>query len=171
MVMQVNQELCAGCGACMEACPVGAIHLMDQCAAIDDGLCTQCEACMDACPSGAITALSVPARSTPVVALSTIENRIVPAPKQTVLPETVTPTIGVVSLTGAALAFLGREVAPRLVDVLINVLERRLERPTMTATAPLATSNRGFGKQGRGVRRQARYRGGRNYTGNHKERR
>jgi ferredoxin len=35
MKMQVNQELCAGCGTCMDECPEGAIQLVDQKAVID----------------------------------------------------------------------------------------------------------------------------------------
>jgi ferredoxin len=36
MVMQVDQELCAGCGVCVDACSTGAIHLVEQRAEIDN---------------------------------------------------------------------------------------------------------------------------------------
>ncbi|MFH1908756.1 MAG: 4Fe-4S binding protein [Chloroflexota bacterium] len=91
MFIQVNQELCAGCGVCMETCPVGAIQLVDQWAVIDDALYTQCEVCADACPNGAITALSIPARSTSIVALPAAESRMIPARDQAALPETAAP--------------------------------------------------------------------------------
>ena len=78
MVFQVNQELCAGCGVCMEACSVGAIQLVDQRAVIDNMLCTQCEACADACPNEAIDILSIPARSMPIAALPAAEIQIAP---------------------------------------------------------------------------------------------
>ncbi len=179
MVIQVNQELCAGRGVCVEACSVGAIQLVDQWAVIDDALCTQCEACADACPNGAIAALSIPARSTSIVALPAAESQIIPARGQATLLETAAPARSLAPLAGAALAFLGREIAPRLADVLIAALERRLARPTTTSIAPVSTSSRSLTAQGRGERRQARHRGGRagngwevtNHNRNHKERR
>jgi ferredoxin len=171
MFIQVNQELCDGCGVCVEACPVGAIQLVDQRAVIDDALCTQCEACIDACPDGALTALSVPANSTPLVALPAAESSMIPAPIQTALSETEAPAHGLALLAGAALTFLGREVAPRLVDVLITALERRLARPTTTAIARVSTPSRSLAVKGRGERRQARFRGGCTGNRNLKERR
>jgi len=77
-----------------------------------------------------------------------------------VLPERETPTRGLASLAGAVLVFLGREVVPRLVDVLISALERRLARPTTTAAIPFNTSSRNYITHNKGQRRQARYRGG-----------
>ena len=171
MVIQVNQELCAGCGVCVDACSVGAIHLVDQRAVIDDALCTQCEACADACPNEAITALSIPARSVSIVALPAAGSHLVPGRDQAALPEMAAPARGLATLAGAALAFLGRKVAPRLADVLIDALERRLLRPTTTAIAPTSSSSLTPAAKTRGERRQARYRGGCTGNRNPKERR
>ena len=161
MIIQVNQDLCDGCGVCVEACPVGTIQLVDQRALIYDALCTQCEACMDACPNEAITALSVPAHNTPIVALPVVESRIVLARGQAALPEMAAPARGLAPLAGAALAFFGREVAPRLADAEVAALERRLARPPMTTITPLSTSSSSLTAQNRVKRRQVRYRGGR----------
>jgi len=155
MVLQVNQEMCAGCGLCMEACPIGAIQLVDRRAEINDALCTQCEACVDACPNGAITTILEPAQLMPIVT----ETLTIPVPTRTPLPAAEPSNRSLASIAGAALAFLGREFAPRLVDVLITTLEHRLERPTTTAVTPLPTSSRALAVQCKGKRRQARYRG------------
>jgi NAD-dependent dihydropyrimidine dehydrogenase PreA subunit len=171
MITRVNQELCTGCGTCVDSCPVEAIRLVDQQAVIDDALCTQCEACIDACPNGAITALSIPARSSPILAPPAAETRMIPVPAQSARPEIAAPAHGLAPLAGAALTFLGSEVAPRLADVLIAALERRLTQSTPTTIAPVPASSRGHTTWGRGERRQARYRGGRTGNRNPKERR
>ena len=44
---------CVACGACVDACPNGAITV-DDIAVIDASKCTDCGACIDACPSEAI---------------------------------------------------------------------------------------------------------------------
>jgi Pyruvate/2-oxoacid:ferredoxin oxidoreductase delta subunit len=171
MVLQVNQELCAGCGVCIDACSVEAIHMVDQQVVIDDALCTQCEACIVACSYGAITAVSAPARSAPIVALPEVVSSMTPASAPKALPETVTTGRGMTSWAGAVFAFLGSEVAPRLVDMLMNVLERRLAQPRTIPMTPLATPSRNIANPNRGIRRQVRNRGRRIGNRNYKERR
>ena len=171
MGIQVNQELCAGCGVCVDACSVEAIHLVDQLAVIDDALCTACEACIEACPNEAITARPVQEPSVSIVKLPAAEPRPVPIRDQARLPETAAPVRGLAPLAGAALAFLGREAAPRLVDMLVTALERKLARPITSNETPLSPSSRSLTTQSRGKQRQARYRGGRTGNGNHKGRR
>lgn len=171
MVIQVNQELCTGCGVCIDACSVGAIQLVDQRAVIDDALCTACEACIEACPNEAITTRSILEPDVSIITLPATEARPIPVREKVAQPETVVPARGLVPLAGAALAFLGREAAPRLVDVLVNALERRLARSTTTTVTPVSTSTRIRTTGGRGERRQARIRGGRTNYRNHRGRR
>ncbi|MBN2146245.1 MAG: 4Fe-4S binding protein [Anaerolineales bacterium] len=171
MEIKVNQELCAGCGVCTDVCPNGAVYLVDQRAVIDESRCTECEACIEACPNGAITAIAEPARSTPVVLLPAAETQMVPVSTHSVLPEKVAPARGLVPLAGAALAFLGSEVAPRLVDVLFNALERRLAQPKAAAVTSSTTVSRILTTQSRGRQKQSRYRGGRAGNRYHKGRR
>ena len=44
---------CIGCGACMDACPVGAISEADGKCAINADECIDCGSCAGTCPVGA----------------------------------------------------------------------------------------------------------------------
>ena len=51
----VNQQMCTGCGTCVEECPVGAIALDEQDrATIDQQECIRCGKCHDVCPEEAV---------------------------------------------------------------------------------------------------------------------
>lgn len=50
----VNEELCVGCGVCIEECPVEAISLVEEIARINDEECIRCGRCHDACPNEAV---------------------------------------------------------------------------------------------------------------------
>jgi len=171
MSIHIWLELCTGCGVCVEACAVDAIHLVDQRAVINHELCTNCKTCLYTCPNGAIIALTVPAHSMPDKALLASEFRIIPSPTKTELPGTPVPARGLVSTARSVLAFLGSEVTPRLVDILMNALERRFARPATTGTTPLPTSPGSSTSKNAGKRRQARFSGGQIGIGNLKGRR
>ncbi len=51
--IEVRKETCVGCGACVPACPFGAISMEDDLAVISDD-CTLCGACESSCSFGAI---------------------------------------------------------------------------------------------------------------------
>jgi len=161
LIIHVDQELCSGCGTCLDACSTGAIQLVDQRAVIDDVLCKHCQACADACPNEAITAILIPAQSSLLVMLPDAEPHLLPiqqSEKQSVL---AAPARRLTPLAGTALAFLGHEIAPRLADIFIGSLERRLTRPATTATNSPAKCSRKGTLQRQGVQRQTRYRRGR----------
>jgi NAD-dependent dihydropyrimidine dehydrogenase PreA subunit len=165
MRLQINQELCTGCGVCVDACAPGAIQVVDQRAVIEADLCTQCEACAEACPNEAITVIPMPAQSMTSMVLPASNSRPVP-----VQPEITAPERRIAPLAGTALAFFGQEIAPRLVDIFIAALERRLAQPRTDLITPSTRSVWNQTAQGRGQRKQIRYRGGRLGTRNHEER-
>ena len=51
----VDQDACAGCGTCLERCPMDAISLPDGAAEIDLERCIGCGLCTTTCPSDALS--------------------------------------------------------------------------------------------------------------------
>jgi len=164
-MIYVDGEKCAGCGVCEDVCPVEAIRVSDGVARIDQNRCNECEACVEACPNEAILMVIEPTeekaislREQPAPDLALAETHRTPAPLRT----------KVVPVVASALAFLGREVAPRLATYLVDALDRRQSRQptlrqdrdaaTVSSTKNLApSSDGGKGRQkGRGRRHRRR---------------
>ena len=55
MAAKVDKEKCAGCEACVGACPVGAIEVKDGKAQVKESDCIECGACVGECPCEAIS--------------------------------------------------------------------------------------------------------------------
>ena len=53
----VNQDLCIGCEACVNACPSGVFEMNadGKAEAINQGKCAVCMSCVETCPVDAIT--------------------------------------------------------------------------------------------------------------------
>ncbi len=162
-MIYVDGEKCAGCGVCEDVCPVEAVRVSDGVARIDQDRCNECEACVEACPNEAILVVIEPAeekaislREQPAPEVAPAEPHRPPAPLRS----------QVVPVVGAALAFLGREVAPRLAMYLVDALDRRLsQQPNMvsptnnlTPTPPLFPPGVGRRKGGEQKGRRQRHR-------------
>lgn len=143
----------------METCPQKAIYLVDGVAQIDPQLCQECLACLSVCPTGAIAQVETPAPVQVPIKVSVPQEQ-----PPAVVSEPAQRTGVVMPLVGATLAFLGREVAPRLALRLVDALERRLSRGTESVSAVPTQSVTGatspIGRRGgRGLRRRWRRRG------------
>ncbi|HQP32368.1 MAG TPA: 4Fe-4S binding protein [Deltaproteobacteria bacterium] len=54
MRAQIDTELCTGCGACVDICPMYAISIHEDKACVDADKCSGCGICEDECPMGAL---------------------------------------------------------------------------------------------------------------------
>ena len=52
-LLEIDKDKCIGCGGCIDACPFGALSLVDNMVVVNDK-CTGCGACLLACPMHAL---------------------------------------------------------------------------------------------------------------------
>jgi len=52
---QADPELCTGCGACIDQCPVSALTMKKNIPVVDSDICITCFCCQEICPEKAIT--------------------------------------------------------------------------------------------------------------------
>ena len=164
-MIYANQMLCAGCEACINACPSGAISMSDGKALVDPALCDGCgsfdethKLCVEICPNGALMWIAEPTSegAKESSSLTVVQPPVVVIPAETRAP---TPWRRVVlPVVGGALSWMGREVVPRLaplaLDVLDSALARRPGRSVDSRETRLALTNRERGRGGRRRRRR-----------------
>jgi NAD-dependent dihydropyrimidine dehydrogenase PreA subunit len=54
-VVTVDQDLCTGCGACVEACPAQIFSIENGKAVASSDECLGCQGCVSVCPVSAIS--------------------------------------------------------------------------------------------------------------------
>ena len=74
-MIQVNKDLCLGCGLCADSCPRGAISLLSGQAEIDQKRCNSCRVCLEACPRGAIVETISVSREEVAATVANLERR------------------------------------------------------------------------------------------------
>lgn len=157
MEMQVNAELCTGCGACIEVCPNEAIHLSEGLPVFDQSVCTQCQSCKDACPVNAITMVDL---SVAVMKPTVVQPVVQPVHEDEIAVTELVPSSPKPWLS-TVLGFAGREILPRLADVLFTALDRRLAQTQLAQPqASLPTRDTVFSSRqngGQGYCRRRRY--------------
>lgn len=141
----VDTTRCIGCGACVEACPVGAIGLVDGKARVSEERCTGCGACVDACPEVAIQ---------PVV-----HGELIPAPQRPV--PTVYRPGPLAQTAGAAVVVAGTGLLVKAAGALGRAVGRLLtRRSVVTRSFARGRTPRAGGRGGTGRQRRHRRRGG-----------
>ena len=169
--IQIDKELCSGCGACIEVCTEGALFMDDNRAQLDVRLCTACEACLDACPNGAITAVITPKSLAVTASDSETDTQLIHPPQPAGVPASMESELGIKPYISATLTFLGSEIAPRLLDLLMKTIETRLAQSTANANSTSGMPSTSHGNQIKGQRKHLRFRGGKMKNGKRKGRR
>lgn len=126
----IDNANCNGCGDCIDVCPTGALILQNNHAFIHQELCQGCEVCVDACLLGAI----VSGEPQPVLR-EVIQVPIIPEPESNLLTkhtERIPAREMVLPAIGSLLVWTGRELVPRLADLALGVLDRRIQTTNST---------------------------------------
>jgi len=146
-MVYVDENLCTGCGLCLDACAQGALAMQGSTAVIDAALCTSCERCVEVCPTGAIISAEVVSERPPSPALA--QNQGV----QPVWAGASSPSpagIGAGLPSGASsvskpAATSKLEIAERLLSGLFSVVALALERKQSGSVRSNAAATRGAG--------------------------
>ena len=131
MTIIVNQELCTGCGMCVEACPSNAISLIAGTALIDQEKCSSCQICTQVCPTGALqfSNMLTPEILKPLPAM----NALSPRTTTEISPEPDNWKTTIISV-------FGQYFLPRLAEILATFIEQRFLSTTPKHTPEVANT-------------------------------
>ena len=154
-MIAINYEDCNGCGECVEICPTGAIILQNGKAALDESLCEGCQVCVDSCPQSAIVIREpIPVGGGVIRITEPAPSMVVPeAPRGVSIREAALPAIG------SILLWTGREIVPRLANLALDFLDRRIQSNDPGVNNQSITSRGGnpaVNKRGRRIRQRQR---------------
>ena len=159
-MISIDLSLCTGCGTCVDACPKGAISMVDRRASIDAELCDDCGRCVQVCPDQALALISAPETVIAPVAVA----RAVDQPSSDLITvETIRPGYwqsAVRPAVGAFLGWAGAELFPRLVPLAIDALEAVMDRQLAQRTKDVRVRPNARSPGDIGQRRRRRHRFG-----------
>jgi electron transfer flavoprotein alpha subunit len=52
-MVEIDSDVCTGCGGCIDICPVIAISMINDVVTVDPETCTECGTCIKLCPMNA----------------------------------------------------------------------------------------------------------------------
>jgi ferredoxin len=139
-MVTINHAECNGCGLCVDECPTGALILQNNHAFIYQERCQECHSCIEVCPQGAILVgenkpvsgevIRIPANPEPIF------NTLAEPAERMSLREMLLPAIG------SILLWTGREIVPRLADLALGALDRRIQTANLAQNHQYPTPNR-----------------------------
>jgi len=116
-LIKINELECKGCGICLDACPQGAIYLVDNVAGVDLERCDGCKICISECPNNAIRWINE--KSEIIVPRNEAEIRKThqPSSENYIISRKRT---SILSTAIAAMAIIGREIVPGILNLIAN---------------------------------------------------
>jgi NAD-dependent dihydropyrimidine dehydrogenase PreA subunit len=157
-MITVSYQKCTGCGECLQYCPNEAIFLQNNKAVIDQDRCDECTACMEACPEGAII-LTQYEESEIVKTVKLVEDSPAKIHQRPIQATSNSIRSAILPALGSILIWTGTEVLPRLSNLILKNLDKRVQSPNQDLVNSASRVNkRRFSTSNGGGRRRQRQR-------------